>query len=405
MIDDRTLLFLAHRIPYPPDKGDKIRSWHILRHLAARHRVYLGCFFDDIRDRRHEAMLRDLCADCCLVHLDPVRARLRSLWGLLSGLPLTLPYYHHSRLVRWVDDIARRRNLERIFVFSSAMAQYVCKPAGVAARTVVDFVDVDSEKWREYGEHRSWPASWVYGREARTLLRFERDVAGRAAVSTFVSRVEADLFRRLAPEASGRVDWVANGVDCDFFTPDRAYEDPFPGDGPVLVFTGAMDYWPNVDAVTFFAREVLPAVQARVPKARFCIVGANPGPGVSALAGVHGVQVTGYVADVRPYLAHAAAVVAPLRIARGIQNKVLEAMAMGRPTVATPQAMAGIEAEPGHQILMGADAASFAEAVIGALEDPASADIGGAARASVLSLHNWQASLGKLDALLDRGCP
>ena len=395
----RDLLFLAHRIPYPPNKGDKIRSWHFLRHLAGRWRIRLGAFVDDPADRRHETVLTDLCAECCLIDLDPRWARLRSLRGLASGAPLTVPYYSDGRLTEWVRGQARRA--DAVFVFSSSMIPYARLAAGPSARTVIDFVDVDSEKWRSYGEARPGPLGWVWRREARRLSALERASAAWADASVFVSAAEAALFRRLAPEAASRVHAIPNGVDCHYFAPDPDLPDPYGHAGPALVFTGAMDYWPNVDAVAFFARSVLPLVRQRHPDARFWIVGGNPAPEVAALGHLDGVVVTGRVPDVRPYLAHAAMAVAPLRVARGIQNKVLEAMAMARPVVVTPQALEGIAAQPDCHVRVGTDAATLADQVAQVLADSSTAAMGNAARRFVQEHHDWAASLDQLDALLE----
>jgi sugar transferase (PEP-CTERM/EpsH1 system associated) len=393
------LLFLAHRIPFPPNKGDKIRSWNFLRHLADRHRVHLGCFIDDPADHEHEATLRRMCGECCFVDLNPRTRRLLSTRGLLGTAPLTLPYYGSQRLRAWTRDVLNRFRPGRIFFYSSAMAQFD-PPATYVARRIIDFVDVDSQKWSEYAQKQPWPLSWIYAREGRTLLRFERDVAVRMDASIFVSSAEAQLFASLAPEARDKLHAVNNGVDTDYFSPDRPYSNPFPPDACPLVFTGAMDYWPNIDAVEFFARTVLPAVQQAVPGTTFWIVGSNPERSVLDLGTLPGVTVTGRVPDVRPYLAHAALVVAPLRIARGIQNKVLEAMAMARTVVATPQAAEGIEGEPGRDYLVGATAEQLTALITQALR-PDSRNFGAQARSYVLATYHWQKSLSKLDVIVD----
>ncbi len=397
------LLFLAHRIPYPPNKGDKIRSWHMLRHLAQRHRIHLGCFIDDPADRQHEPVLRDICASCHFVELAPRAAKLRSLHGLLTGEPLTLPYYRSSALASWVEQVIERHRPERLFFYSSAMAQFDV-PTPYPARRVVDLVDVDSRKWAEYATRQHWPLSWIYEREGRTLLQFERVAASRMNAAILVSAAEAKLFADLAPEARGKIHAVNNGVDTDYFSPDRPYDSPFPRDVVPLVFTGAMDYWPNIDAVQFFAREVLPPVRSQVPNAAFWIVGSNPSRAVLDLARNSGIVVTGRVPDIRPYVAHAAAVVAPLRIARGIQNKVLEAMAMARIVVASPPAVEGIPGTSGREFLVAEDARAFAIHLTDIVERKAHGDVGGAARAYVLATYDWLKSLCKLDAILD-GAP
>lgn len=391
------LLFLAHRIPYPPDKGDKIRSWHMLRHLSTRWRVHLGAFVDDPADWSHEAVLGKVCADVCLRPLHPRSGRLRSLSGLLTGEALTLPYYRDAVLQRWVDA-KLKAGMGAIVVYSSAMAQFVMAAQDV--RRVMDFVDIDSDKWRQYAPTKTWPLSWLYAREGRKLLEWERRVAQAFDASLFVSQAEARDFHRMAPESVMKVGHFNNGVDTDFFSPDPDCANPFPADCRPLVFTGAMDYWPNVDAVTWFAREVFPRVRHEIPQARFYIVGSRPDGAVQALAG-EAVTVTGRVPDVRPYLAHADAVVAPLRIARGIQNKVLEGMAMGKAVVATPQALEGILAQDGGEVWMAEDARGQAEALSRLLRDPGQARaMGEAARKRVSADYTWAPNLSRLDALL-----
>jgi sugar transferase (PEP-CTERM/EpsH1 system associated) len=389
------LLFLVHRIPYPPDKGDKIRSYHLLRHLARRYRVHVGAFVDDPEDWRHADALGSMCASLHLVQIRPTLARLGALSGLVSGEALTLGYYRHPRMRAWVRQ-RLEAGVRRVVCYSSAMAQFVLDTEGV--RRVMDFVDMDSDKWRQYADTRPWPLSWLYRREAGRLLAWERRVAAAFDAGLFVSEQEAADFRRAAPEVAARIGWYGNGVDAEYFSPERAYDDPYPADVEALVFTGAMDYWPNVDAVTWFAHEVLPFIREKQPAAAFYVVGSRPAAQVQALARLPGVRVTGRVPDVRPYLAHAAAAVAPLRIARGVQNKVLEAMAMARTVVVSPQALEGIRALPGEEVLLADGAESFAQATLQALVGP---DLGPAARRRVLQDHAWEACLARVDALID----
>lgn len=391
------LLFLAHRIPYPPNKGDKIRAWHLLEHLSRRHHLHLGAFVDDPDDWRHADKLRGICASVHLVGLDPRWGKLRALAGLLTGDPLTLPFYRDAGMQRWVDE-RLAQGADKVLAYSSAMARFVIDHPGV--RRVMDFVDIDSDKWRQYAPTKPWPLSWLYRREGERLLAWERRVAAEFDASLFVSGAEAADFRRLAPESTEKVGYYHNGVDADYFSPERGYPDPYPAGTRALVFTGAMDYWPNVDAVSWFAREVFPVLRAERPDILFAIVGSKPAAEVQALAGLPGVLVTGRVEDVRPWLAHAAVVVAPLRIARGIQNKVLEGMAMARPVVATPQALEGIDALPGKEILLAADTASMAAAICRVLDSKP--DLGDAARTRVLSDFDWAANLARVDELLER---
>jgi sugar transferase (PEP-CTERM/EpsH1 system associated) len=387
------LLLLIHRIPYPPNKGDKIRSYHLLKHLARHYRVHLATFVDDPDDWQYVPHVEALCASSHFARLNPVPARIKSLTALLKNRSLSLEYYRDAGLARWVRDTVAAHGIERVLVFSSAMAQYADPYR--EARRVVDFCDVDSDKWRQYAEKKSFPMNLLYRYEANQLLRYERQVARDYDASLFVSAPEADLFRQLAPESTAKIGHFNNGVDTDYFTPDASHASPYAAGERALVFTGAMDYWPNVDAVQWFCDEVFPALRERFADLRFYIVGSRPNAAVQALAQRPGVTVTGTVPDVRPYIAHAAVAVAPLRIARGIQNKVLEAMAMARAVVVSPQALEGIDAIPGTELVLAEDAAAFADAV-GALllgQDSAAAIIGQAARAKVQRSYSWSSNL------------
>ncbi len=397
------LLFLAHRIPYPPNKGDKIRAWHLLEHLTQTHRVHLGAFIDDPDDWRYAEKMRALCASTCLVGINPRWGKLRALSGLLTGQPLTLPFYRHVGMQQWVD--ARlAAGVGNVLTYSSAMARFVI--GYTATRRVMDFVDIDSDKWRQYAPTKSWPLSWLYQREGEKMLAWERQVAAEFDASLFVSGTEAADFQALAPESAAKVSYYHNGVDADYFSPERDYPNPYPAAAEVVVFTGAMDYWPNVDAVLWFAAEVLPLLRQSLPNCLFAIVGSKPAPEVQALASQASILVTGRVEDIRPYMAHARVVVAPLRITRGIQNKVLEGMAMAKTVVATPQALEGIAAIPDQEIRVATEAAAQAAAVLAAMREvstDAAVDtaIGLAARRRVIQDFSWKNNLARVDKLLE----
>ena len=388
------LLFLTHRIPYPPNKGDKIRSYHLLKHMAQHYHVHLGTFIDDEDDWQYVDKVKALCGETYFGKLNPATARYGSLTAMLTGRPLTLDYYRDAGLRRWVADLLEQHPVDRFLVFSSAMAQFV-PPRAVGTR-VIDFVDIDSDKWAQYADKKSWPMNLVYRREARKLLDYERRIAGEFDASLFVSQTEARMFRTMAPEHAHKIAAFTNGVDTDYFSPDHVLENPYTPDEQAIVFTGAMDYWPNVDAVDWFAREIFPGVRRNHPAAVFYIVGSKPSVQVQALARLPGVKVTGRVEDVRPYIAHARLAVAPLRIARGIQNKVLEAMAMASTVVVTPQALEGICATPGAELLLAADSSDFTATVNAQLARPNSA-IGGAARALVIAHYGWTSNLASVD--------
>lgn len=397
----KNLLFLVHRLPYPPNKGDKISSFNLLRYFSSRYHVYLATFIDDPEDRQYIPAVEALCAGACFVDLDPFRAKIASLRGLLTGEALTLPYYRSKRLQTWVDDTIRAHPPDAVLVYSGAMGQYVNHGLPAHTRTVFEMEDVDSDKWRSYSETKSWPLSWLYRRESRRLFAFERANAGYFDVSLFISKAEAALFQRLAPEVADRVTYRTQGVDSDFFDPSILLENPYPANARPLVFCGAMDYWPNVDAVVWFVEESLPLIREQMPDVTFTIVGMNPADDVLRLAEKPGVFVTGGVPDVRPYVAHAAAAVLPLRIARGIQNKVLEAMALERPVLATPSAMAGIEPCPESNPRVAETAEDLARAAIDLLQSGLLRDPGG--RLCVQRHYNWDANLRRIGRLLDSG--
>ena len=389
------ILYLVHRLPYPPNKGDKVRSYHLLKHLSAQHRVFLGTFVDDPDDEQFIEKVGSYCSGLHVARLDPRFAKIRSLNALLADEPLTLRYYRDPRLQGWVDRVCRHQNIDAIVVFSSAMAQYV--ESITRLPMLVDFVDVDSAKWSQYAPKHRWPMSWLYRREGRRLLAYEREIAGRSTRSFFVTAAEAAHFTDLAPECAIRVEALCNGVDADYFSPDDKRPSPYAADEIPLVFTGVMDYLPNIDAVRWFATEVLPTLLERHPQLRFHIVGRSPTPEVLALANAQ-VSVTGTVPDVRPYLQHAAVVVAPLRIARGIQNKILEAMAMARPVVASTECAAAVDAKIGQELQTATTPADFVREITGLLADGERRQrIGNAARHKVLARYSWEAHLGGID--------
>ena len=393
------VLFLAQRLPYPPTKGEKIRSWQMLQYLARRYDVHLGCLIDDPADARHVDTVRALCRD---VHAAPLVRRMARLWclrGLLTGESLSVTFFHDRSLARWVRTVTEKVRPAAIFVSSSNMAPYVLDLPKTQTR-IVDLVDVDSEKWRAYAATARGPMALVYQREWRRVAALERRIARECDLSSFVSDAEAALFATLVPNRAATIRGVSNGVDHGFFDPALTYPPVYDPAPPTYVFTGTMDYPPNADAVSWFASEILPAIRRTVPAARFYIVGNNPSPEVRKLARIDGVFVTGGVPDVRPYIAHATASVAPMRIARGIQNKVLEAMAMARPVVLTASALEGIEAEPGREVILAGTTEAFAAACCRLATTDEGAAIGAAARARILRDYDWAVRLRRFDDVL-----
>jgi sugar transferase (PEP-CTERM/EpsH1 system associated) len=389
------VLFLAHRIPYPPDKGDKIRAFHFLEHLTATHQVWLGAAADDPADMRYVPVLREKCTDVCVAPLGPLRRVLNMLSGFHLRLPLSVARFRHRQLDAWIARVLEEVQPDVVFVYSSALAQYLIGRVKPGTRVVVDFVDADAEKWRAYAAETKPPMRWVYAREFAALVKFERRALDLAQSGILISETERGLLGDFIPEGRSKLAMVPNGVDTEYFRQDDA--SPRSQD---IVLCGRMDYLPNIDAAQWFVESILPEVRRVCPQAVFRIVGAQPTAEVLALAKTEGVEVTGSVPDVRPYLAQAAVVVAPLRIARGIQNKVLEGLSAGRPVVATPNAVDGIGAEPGRDVLVAADAADFARAVTQVLRGEAAPDLAANGRRYVVEHHQWSAQMAKLDALL-----
>lgn len=395
----RDLLFLSQRIPYPPNKGDKIRSYNILKHLAQTHRIHLGCFIDDPDDWRHTATLEAMCASCHFAPLNPTVAKIRCLSAFLTRQPLNIPYYHDRKLGDWIDHTIRSIQPDAAFMFSSQVAQYLKDNSSI--RTVLDFCDVDSDKWSQYAETKSWPLSWLYRREARLMLAHDREAARRFDAVTFVAEPEVELFNRLSPETADKTFAVENGIDGDFFTVSNDYSNPYESDAPKFLFTGAMDYWPNIDSVCWFAKEIFPLIRQTRENAEFYIVGGNPAPEVEHLNSIGGITVTGRVPDMRPYFAHADAAVVPMRIARGIQNKVLEAMAMSLPIIVTGPAMEGIDLPDTLQPQTQDTPSGFAAACLDAINNDTASKTASDICGFVKERYKWTTVLSAYDKLLD----
>lgn len=394
------LLYLVHRIPYPPNKGDKIRSYNILKALACDHEIVLGTFIDDPDDAQHKATLEAMCSDVYFETIDPKTQKSKSLLGLLSGSPLTVTFYRSKTFQAWVDaKIAE--GIDGIVLFSSAMARFMRWDVVSGIPVWMDFVDLDSDKWQQYASSKSGPEAWIYRREAKTLLNFEREIAARVQTSSFVTTSEVALFRENAGDAAPAVVAMPNGVDLDQFSPSFRPDD----DGPdnEIVFTGAMDYWANVDAVVWFADAVLPRIQAQISNATFTIVGSKPTKAVLALQAREGISVTGFVDDTRSYIVRAHVCVAPMRIARGVQNKVLEAMAMGKAVVTTSAGYEGIEASPDQDLVVCDDVDAFAQHCIDLLNDAnRRLSLGENARRAMEDTYNWHVSLEPIKAFADQ---
>lgn len=392
------ILFLSHRIPFPPDRGDKIRSFNLLKHLSKRHRIHLVAFADDARDLKQKSALTRYTASRSIVWRDQSRF-VSVVQSIFQNRPASVTAFSSASARQAIDDVLGRHIIDTIFVFSGQMAQYL--PSQPRQRVIMDFVDMDSAKFAAYAQSSRGVTRWMMQREASLLFQFERAVAAKVDASLFVSEAEADLFRTRT--GSKAVHVVENGIDTDYFDPQTLFKQ-IEATEALLVFTGQMDYRPNIEAVEWFVETIFPHVRLQYPKVKFAIVGRNPTDAVKALGKTAGVIVTGEVADVRGWLAAASVVVAPLRLARGVQNKVLEAMAMARPVVASGPAAEGID--HGDTVLIGHTVGGFADSVIGLLRDPDRAmALGKSARQQVKSRYGWSARLAVLDSLLAQPRP
>jgi len=392
------ILFLADRLPRPHYEGYKARSFHLLKHLARVHRIFLGTFIDNPEDEAHLEVVRPLCASLRIIRRRSRLAKIRSLGGLLAGESLTLRYYRDNDLQDWIDETCQRRHIDAAVITSSAMAQYVEHLTRL--RTLIDFVDVDSAKWIQYASHRRWPLSWLYQREGRLLLAYERKMAAQAARSFFVTENKAILFRNRAPECAVRVEALGNGVDASYFAPDLQRPSPYPTGEIPIVFIGAMRCSADLKAITWFTTTVLPDLLRHHPNIHLYIIGRSPIPEVLALTN-DGITVTGSVPDERPWLQYATAVVAPSYSSRSIHNDILEAMAMSRPVVTSAECAVAIDAVFGKELLIATLPDDYVAAIQKIIHDPETAIlIGEAARRRVVENHNWGAKLIGIDRYL-----
>jgi polysaccharide biosynthesis protein PslH len=388
----RNILYLAHRLPYPPNKGDRIRTYHQIKHLAERHRVWCACFSDEPEDARHFTKLREMCENVAVVPWSRGRAMIRSAMGLLRGDGLTLSAYHDARMHRIVSEWSNRISFDATIAFSACMGPYALEAR--TARRLLDLCDVDSQKWVEYSETRRGPSSWLCQREARHLRVFEESSLGRFDVVTVITQRERNL---LDPTGlSKRLHIVGNGVIPPTYAARAASTL-----GPRIGFVGAMDYPPNVEAVQWFVTNVWHRLREKLPLAQFVIIGRNPIGAVRRLTRMPGVEITGTVADVSALIRECRIIVAPLRIARGLQNKVLEAMALGRPVVATTSTAYSLNAEAGRDIVVADRPEDFAAKALQLLTDDALCDeVAKSGRACVDQHHSWRRILRDYERIL-----
>lgn len=397
------LLYLVHRVPYPPNRGDRIRSYHLLKFLAEQYEVHLATLADEPVPAETVTALDQLCSQIAIAPVGGISRWSSAAWSLAAGGTATEGLFRSPELARTINHWAREHRYSAAVVFCSSMLQYLESPLLADVPAIVDLVDVDSQKWFDYAAHARGPKRWLYTLEGRRLGAVERRCVERAAAVTLVSEAEAELFRRACP--NDRTLAVPNGVDLDYFRPHnngpRPWQPLAAADRTNLVFIGALDYHANIDGLAWFAAEVWPLVRRELPQLTLGLVGRNPAPAIRKLAHLPGIRVFADVPDVRPYLAAADIAIAPLRIARGIQNKVLESMAMALPVVCSPAALEGIAATPEQDLLVATAPADWSTAIRRLVHNPALRhQLAAAGRRHVEQHYAWPAALQPLASLL-----
>lgn len=388
------ILFVCHRVPYPFHGGAKVRAFNVIAHLSRTHDVTVASMARSTRELEESRGLGDHCKELICERVSERSAAFQMAARAIAGEPVSMGFFFSRKLHSRVSEAISREKFDLIVVHCSSVAQYVEHVRDVPK--ILDFVDMDSQKWLMYGEAHRPPLSTAYRIEGKRLLREERRLAALFDVSTCTTAEELDSLQSLG--TANRTDWFPNGVDHDYFTPSKE-----PYDNDLMSFIGRMDYFPNQEAMVRFCRTTLPLIQQRRPNARLEIVGADPSPEIKRLGQLNGVTVTGTVPDVRPFVTRSAVNVAPLRIARGTQNKILESMAMGVPVVVSEVAARGVDIESGNGLLCATSPENEAQLVVSLMEDPAKrAHLSRLARNAIVDRYDWRHSMARFDAIIEQ---
>lgn len=384
---------LTHRVPYPPNRGDRIRSYQLLKYLAERSDVSLACLADEPVDDSTLRYLDSICDRLAVCPTTRIGRMLNASTSLALGRSATEGHFWSAELARTIGDWCRQVSFDAVLCYCSGMFHYVrdCDLSGCPI--VVDLVDVDSKKWMDCARQSHWPLQWLYRLESRRIHRVERELAECSKAVTLVSQAETDLFRTICPAAPAHP--IRNGVQTEPSVPAKT------DDGKTCVFVGVLDYIPNVDGVSWFCRNVWPLVQEKHAEAKFWIVGRRPVQEIRRLARLPGVKVIGEVPDVEPYLRSARLAVVPLRIARGVQNKVLEAMASATPLIASTSALEGCDAISGQHVELAETPAEWVAQIDRLFQDQdARRRLGVAGYRFVSEHHRWNDCLRPMGQLL-----
>ncbi len=385
------ILFLTHRFPCPPDRGDRIRSYHIIKFLSKRHNIFLASVDESIPSSIHLNCMKEFCKAVIFYQIPRKKQMLKACCYLPTCVPLSLPLFYNRRLYKDVKNLLSKEKIDLIFTYCVSMAPYTEEFSDIPK--VIDFIDSDSQKWLDYAATTKSIYKFIYLREGFLLRRYEKKVAKLAQHAFVASKREEEIFKRYIKTCP--ITTVLNGVSIP------RYIKKHPSKDINIVFVGVMDYWPNVDAVTFFSKEVFPKIKKAFPNAKFFIVGKNPCEQVQQLSNISGVEVTGFVPDVKDYLLSATLCVVPLRIARGIQNKLLEAMAMKLPVVATSAATQGIMAKDQKDLLIADNPDDMAEKIIRLIKDKRlQEELSNNAFWYIKRYHDWEQNLKILEDII-----
>jgi sugar transferase (PEP-CTERM/EpsH1 system associated) len=396
------IVYLSHRVPYPPNKGEKIRTFHQIKYLSERgHKLEV---FSPVADAKDVTDLQQLTSlHCKNAYYSSAPGRLALVKGLLTNKPLSVTHFYTKKLQRQFDDLISKGNIDAVVCTSSSMAEYVfrSKVKSIAEITLVmDFMDMDSDKWRQYQKLKPFPLSLIYRREANLISQYEKRIHELFNAALFISQTEVDLFLTSSKDL-GKLHVLGNGMDTDTFQPSKNAK---PKSGPIFLFTGVMDYLPNEDAVTWFVESAWTSIKKKYPEAQFYIVGMNPSPKVEALKRFPGIFVTGFVEDICEYYDKAHFFIAPFRLARGVQNKILQAFACGLPTITTTLGSEGINCNDGEHVLIADSIEEMLRKVdwLVVNQETEAVNLGRKAHELVKSEFSWEGKLAKLESLLSR---
>jgi sugar transferase (PEP-CTERM/EpsH1 system associated) len=387
------ILYICHRFPFPPARGGKIRPFNMIKHLSRKHEVVVASLVRSPREAEAGQGLSRHCSDFMMAKVTASSAWARMVMRLPTLQPSSMGYFYSPSLARRIDERLRDGHFDLIFVHCSSVAPYVSGLSGIPK--ILDFGDMDSQKWLDYRHFKPFPLSLGYWLEGRKMEAAEKALARRFDLCTCTTKAELETLRQF--HVPVQMDWFPNGVDSEFFSPGD-----MPYDADAISFVGRMDYFPNQQAMQFFANEVFPRIRERRPTATLTIIGAEPSADIRRLASREGVAVTGTVPDVRDHVRRSAVSVAPLMIARGTQNKIIECMAMGVPVVASPAAAGGVDAVPGEHLQVARTPDDYAAKLLGLMTDRAERQrFAAAGRARVETHHSWAMSMAKLDRIVE----